>query len=209
MVSEQLVARGIDDQRVLDAMLAVPRHEFVPEEHRQFGYADGPLPIGAGQTISQPYVVALMSQTLALQGYEKVLEVGTGSGYQAAVLSMLAGQVFTIELHAEIGARAEKILRALAYANIICQVGDGSQGLPDEAPFDAILVTAAAPEVPLPLKSQLQPGGKIVLPSGGQQGQILECWQYADGKTWHEKKIAAVAFVPLRGKYGWDEAHWQ
>jgi len=171
MVSEQLSARNIRDRRVLAAMGAVPRHRFVPEEHRHLAYSDGPLPIGGGQTISQPYIVALMTQLLLLDGKETVLEIGTGSGYQAAVLAYLAQQVHTIERQSGLAERARAALTNLGIMNVAVHLGDGSLGLPEHAPYQAILVTAAAPEVPRLLLEQLAEGGRLVLPVGGRLGQ--------------------------------------
>ncbi len=204
MVREQLVARDITDPLVLKAMSEVPRHLFVPEELRSKAYYDGPLPIGYDQTISQPYIVALMTQLLDLRGGETVLEVGTGSGYQTAVLSRLAKQVFSIERHAALAERAGHVLAQLGYHNAEVVVGDGSQGLPDQAPFDAILVTAAAPDVPEPLKAQLADGGRLVMPVGGPGGQMLERL-IRDGSKWRVERIAPVMFVPLIGRHGWSE----
>jgi protein-L-isoaspartate(D-aspartate) O-methyltransferase len=207
MVSEQIVARGIRDPLVLDALRAVPRHRFVPPEYADMAYSDGPLPIGQGQTISQPYIVALMTEVLELRGDENVLEVGTGSGYQAAVLAHLAKQVHTIERHAALAERAENILLGLGISNVQVHVGDGSLGLPKYAPYQAIIVTAAAPAVPQPLLDQLDEGGRLVLPVGGTGSQILESWR-RQGENFEREAILAVAFVPLRGEHGWKQDHW-
>lgn len=207
MVDEQLKTRGIKDRRVLDAMGIVPRHLFVPPEHRQLAYADGPLPIGSGQTISQPYIVALMTQTLRLKGEETVLEIGTGSGYQAAVLAYLAEEVHTIERHEELALNARNMLMKLELTNTTVHVGDGTLGLPEYAPFDAILVTAAAPKIPQPLLDQLADGGRLILPVGGRIGQYLECWQRR-GPRFDRDILVPVAFVPLRGQHGWGESEW-
>ncbi|MER3514358.1 MAG: protein-L-isoaspartate O-methyltransferase [Chloroflexota bacterium] len=204
MVREQLVARDITDPLVLKVMSEVPRHLFVPEEVRDKAYRDSPLPIGHDQTISQPYIVALMTQALRLRGHEVVLEVGTGSGYQTAILSRLAKQVFSIEHHAELAERAGQILAQLGYHNVEVLAGDGSQGLPDQAPFDAILVAAAAPEVPWPLKAQLAEGGRLVIPIGGLHGQVLTRVTRQDDH-WSIEQLAPVMFVPLIGRYGWSE----
>jgi protein-L-isoaspartate(D-aspartate) O-methyltransferase len=185
-------------------MRSVPREQFVPPENRHLAYADGPLPIGQSQTISQPYIVALMTQLLELGGEEKVLEVGTGSGYQAAVLSHLAKSVHTIERHAPLARSAERVFSQLGLENIHIHVGDGTQGLPEEAPFEAIIVTAAAPEVPQPLLEQLADGGRLVIPVGGRRGQYLERWRrYADELK--SETLEPVAFVPLLGKHGWED----
>jgi len=207
MVDEQLKTRDIRDQRVLDAMCITPRHLFVPPEHRHLAYADGPLPLGSGQTISQPYIVALMTQTLRLKGQESVLEIGTGSGYQAAVLAYLAREVHTIERHEKLGKNARNVLMKLELTNATVHLGDGTLGLPDFAPFDAILVTAAAPKIPPPLLAQLADGGRLVLPVGGRIGQYLECWQRR-GTEYDRDVLVPVAFVPLRGQHGWGESEW-
>jgi protein-L-isoaspartate(D-aspartate) O-methyltransferase len=202
MVETQLVPRDISDPRVLQAMRAVPRHRFVPPEHQRYAYADGPLPIGYGQTISQPYIVALMTQLLALEGCETALEVGTGSGYQAAVLGLLAAQVHTIERHPPLADSAALILAELGYRNVQVHSGDGTLGLAELSPFAAIAVTAAAPRVPQALLDQLAPGGRLVIPVGSRGGQILELWQRQEGELRCEA-IIPVAFVPLVGRYGW------
>lgn len=208
MVKEQLVRRGIRDARVLAAMRQVPRHHFVPLEEMAYAYADGPLPIGNGQTISQPYIVALMTQLLRLHGGEIVLEVGTGSGYQAAVLAQITSQVHTIERHAHLAENARRALQALGLSNVQVHVGDGSIGLIEHAPYRGILVTAAAPEVPRPLLEQLADGGRLVLPVGGRGSQYLECWQRT-GPTFDHEVDIPVAFVPLRGQFGWKEPWWE
>jgi protein-L-isoaspartate(D-aspartate) O-methyltransferase len=205
MVRNQIQRRGVKDPRVLQAMQDVPRHLFVPSERRHQAYADGPLPIGGGQTISQPYIVALMTDLLELSGGECVLEVGTGSGYQAAVLSRLAKRVYSLERIPELASQAEVRLAELGCTNVEIHVGDGSVGLPEYAPYDGILVTAAAPRVPEALKEQLtQDGGVLVVPVGGRAGQILERWR-CEGETFQIEKVAPVAFVPLIGSQGWDE----
>ncbi len=208
MVEEQLRRRGIRDPRLLKAMLTVPRHRFVPSEHRHLAYVDGPLPIGAGQTISQPYIVALMTQLLLLQGDETVLEIGTGSGYQAAILAELAQQVHTIERHPELAERAKLILRELGYQNVHVHIGDGSLGLAEFAPYQGILVTAAAPKAPAALLEQLEDGGRLVIPVGGQWGQMLERWT-RHGDQFDQEEFVPVAFVPLRGEAGWKEDRWE
>jgi protein-L-isoaspartate(D-aspartate) O-methyltransferase len=199
MVREQLVARGIRDERVLAAMGSVPRHELVPESDRNAAYQDRPLPIGEGQTISQPYVVAAMSEAAALRGGERVLEVGTGSGYQAAVLSALAREVYTIEIEPALAARAKRDLERLGCTNVHPRTGDGYRGWPEAAPFDAILVTAAPEHVPPALLEQLAVGGRLVIPVGGRFEQ--ELWIYT--KTEHgveRRRMMPVRFVPLRGE---------
>ncbi len=204
MVDLQIVARGVNDQRVLNTMRSVPRHEFVPPEHREFAYRDAPLPITKEQTISQPYIVALMTELLALEGGEKVLEVGTGSGYQAAILAYLADEVHTIERYAELARQAKKNLEKLGLDNVFIHIGDGSLGLPHEAPFDVIIVTAAAPSVPRELLKQLKENGRLVIPVGGKGSQFLECWRKIEGVEECES-ILPVAFVPLVGDQGWKE----
>lgn len=208
MVRDQIVARGIRDPLLLDALSEVPRHRFVPAEYMDMAYADGPLPIGQGQTISQPYIVALMTELLELTGEEVVLEVGTGSGYQAAILAKLARIVHTIERHGELAERAERILQAIGVTNIQVHVGDGSLGLPKYAPFQAIIVTAAAPGVPQPLFDQLAPGGRLVIPVGASGMQDLQCWKRV-GDDFNSKSVLPVAFVPLRGEHGWKEERWR
>jgi protein-L-isoaspartate(D-aspartate) O-methyltransferase len=203
MIREQLESRDIHDQRVLEAMRQVPRHRFVPPEHRHLAYADGPLPIGSEQTISQPYIVALMTQLLGLQGEEKVLEIGTGSGYQAAVLAHLAAEVHTIELHDSLAKQAESTLKSLGLNNVHVHVGDGSKGWPEAAPYQGIIVTAGAPDVPRPLLTQLDEGGRLVVPVGSRGGQFLERWIRQDSE-YRREQIAPVAFVPLFGKHGWE-----
>ncbi len=203
MVRTQIAARGITDERVLEAMRRVPRHIFVPELHRDEAYADYPLPIGHGQTISQPFIVALMCSLLGLQGDEKVLEVGTGSGYQAAVLAHLAREVHTIERIPALAEQAARRLAELGLENVHVHIGDGSLGLPDEAPFDGILVAAAAPRVPQPLLEQLSDGGRLVAPVGSRGWQVLERWTRR-GNSWKREIYDSVAFVPLIGEHGWE-----
>lgn len=204
MVKNQLRRRDIRDPQVLEAMVKVPRHRFVSGEYQNMAYSDGPLPIGCGQTISQPYIVALMTQLLELKGDTKVLEVGTGSGYQAAVLAHLAHEVHTIERHEELALEAVERLAELGLTNVEVHIGDGSQGLVEFAPYDGILVTAAAPSLPQALKEQLKTGGRIVIPVGGRGGQFLECWTRTEN-DYECRNVIPVAFVPLLGRYGWDE----
>lgn len=204
MVEQQFVARGISDERVLKAMLEVPRHLFVPESQRSQAYTDRPLSIGYGQTISQPYMAASMTAALHLTGTEKVLEIGTGSGYQAAVLSRIARKVITIECVAELAETASKTLSDLGYDRVDVVVGDGSTGMPTEAPFDAIMFTAAAPEVPPPLRDQLADGGRIVGPIGSRLDQVLVRLQRS-GDDWEREVLMAVIFVPLIGRHGWQD----
>ena len=207
MVAEQIARRGIRDPRVLDAMHRVPRHLFVSSELCSRAYQDRPLPTGYGQTISQPYIVALMTELLQLSGSETVLEVGTGSGYQAAVLALLAREVHTIEYHPELAAQAREKLLELGFANVFFHVGDGSEGLPEYAPFDGILVTAAAPRTPRSLLDQLAVGGRLVIPIGSRYEQDLIRWVHARG-GYRKRTVAPVAFVLLRGRYGWKDAEW-
>jgi len=197
MVSQQLKARDITDLRVLAAMGKVPRHLFVPEHLRILAYADQPLPIGSDQTISQPYIVALMSQWAEVKPGDKVLEVGTGSGYQAAVLAELAGQVYTVELLPELTRAAAARLKELGYRQVQVKCGDGYQGWPEAAPFDAILVTAAAPQVPPALARQLKEGGRLVIPVGPAGGlQTLHKFRKVQGSLKEEENLP-VRFVPL------------
>ena len=202
MVDEQLRGRDITDDRVLDAMRQIPRHLFIPADLKSQAYLDGPLRLGQGQTISQPYIVALMTQLLELHGDEAVLEIGTGSGYQAAVLSRLARQIYSLERIPELAEGARQVLQELGINNVEVLQRDGSGGLPEHAPFHAIVVTAAAPQVPSPLKEQLAEGGRLVLPVGSQDGQMLERWM-REGDDFRCQRIAPVAFVPLVGEYGW------
>ncbi len=205
MVEEQLIPRGIRDQRVLQAMREVPRHLFVPPHLRDAAYQDTPLPIGEGQTISQPYIVALMTEALELNGEEKVLEIGTGSGYQAAILSLLAKEVYTIERIASLARRAEETLSRLGYENVWVKVGNGTLGWPEHAPYDAIMVTAAAPEVPAPLKEQLADGGRLIAPVGSHWSQMLVRVKRS-GDRFISRNLTSVVFVPLVGEFGWSDS---
>lgn len=202
MVQGQIAARGITSPRVLEAFQEVPRHLFVPPNQRLFAYQDGPLPIGLGQTISQPYIVAYMTAQLHLQGDEILLEIGTGSGYQAAILGTLVREVHTIERHPRLASVAGQILNDLGYSNITIHEGDGTHGLPEHAPYQGIMVTAAAPEVPQPLLDQLGEGGRLVMPVGGRGGQLLQLYQRKAGEI-IRKDLTPVAFVPLIGDHGW------
>jgi protein-L-isoaspartate(D-aspartate) O-methyltransferase len=202
MVIEQIARRGVKKSSILEVMKNVPRHLFIPVEEMGWAYADGPLPIGQGQTISQPYIVALMSELLGIEAQARVLEVGTGSGYQAAVLGELAAEVHTIELIPELARKAKEILTTLGYTDVHVHLGDGSMGWKEAAPYDGILVTAASPIIPPPLLEQLADGGRLVIPVGGHGIQVLEVVQRKGNMFVHEKNIA-VAFVPLRGEYGW------
>jgi protein-L-isoaspartate(D-aspartate) O-methyltransferase len=196
MVRTQLIDRGIRDPRVLQAMLEVPRHEFVPEELRSEAYEDRPLPIGAGQTISQPYIVALMLQHLALQASDRVLDVGTGSGYVTALLSRMCAEVYSIERYPELTAAAENVLRRLGYSNVKVIVGDGTRALPEYSPFDAILVSAAAAKLPSALVDQLREGGRMVVPVGSPLSQELQLIRKMNGKAEIEH-LEGCRFVPL------------
>jgi protein-L-isoaspartate(D-aspartate) O-methyltransferase len=204
MVDSQIRARGVTDPRVLAAMAKVPRHRFVPRHLWEQAYNDYPLPIGEDQTISQPYIVALMTEALELKGTEKVLELGTGSGYQTAVLAELAAQVFTIDRIPSLVLSAEKVLKELGYTNITVQVGDGTLGWPGEAPFDAILVTAGSPQVPPPLVDQLAMGGRIVIPVGDRYSQTLTRVRRSPEGLRHEY-LGGCRFVKLIGRHGWQE----
>jgi protein-L-isoaspartate(D-aspartate) O-methyltransferase len=210
MVETQIRRRGVSSERVLEAMATVPRHEFIPRQFLNDAYADKPLPIGEGQTISQPYMVAAMTEALDLKGSERVLEIGTGSGYQAAVLSSLASQVITVESHTSLALAAQELLTRLGYANVHVHNGDGSAGLPDAAPYDAILVTAGAPQIPQGFAKQLREGGRIVIPVGDREKQNLVCAQKKHGEL-KSRVLFGCKFVLLLGRYGWnrDERKFQ
>jgi protein-L-isoaspartate(D-aspartate) O-methyltransferase len=204
MIEKQLRRRGIHDAHVLSAMATVPREEFLPRELRQRAYDDAPLPIGEGQTISQPYIVGAMTAALNLTGNERVLEVGTGCGYQAAILSLLSKTVFSIESRSQLAAAAGARLERLGYANVHIHCGDGTLGLPELAPFDAILVAAAAPVVPEPLRSQLAEGGRLILPVGDAENQeLLRIERH--GNSFETLTLEPCRFVPLVGHHGWKE----
>jgi protein-L-isoaspartate(D-aspartate) O-methyltransferase len=196
MVRTQLAGRGISDLRVLDAMRSVPRQEFVPEIFRRDAYEDHPLPIGEGQTISQPYIVAAMLEHLALQARDRVLEIGTGSGYVTALLSLLSAEVYSVERHGPLGASAENTLHRLGYRNVKVRVGDGSQGWAEYAPFDAILVSAATPEMPPALFAQLRDGGRMMVPIGPPSSQELQLVRKVSGRP-EVKLLEGCRFVPL------------
>jgi protein-L-isoaspartate(D-aspartate) O-methyltransferase len=207
MVYEQLMTRGIKDTRVLDAMRRIPRHLFLPKRVQEVAYRDGALPIGRKQTMSQPYIVALMTEMLELDGTEHVLEIGTGSGYQTAVLCELAANVVSVERYPLLAGRSGDILARLGYENVDIYIGDGSQGLPDMAPYDAIIVTAAAPALPEPLRQQLKPdGGRLVLPIGSRESQRLER-VVREGDNWLMERTIPVRFVPLVGSHGFDSGN--
>lgn len=199
MVKFQLMGRDITDKDVLAAMERVPRHEFVPEEYRSQAYADHPLPIGYGQTISQPYIVALMTQLLELRPTDKVLEIGTGSGYQAAILAELCKEVYTVEIIKELAEQAEKRLKRLGYTNIRVKHGDGYYGWEEHAPFDAIIVTAAPDHIPPPLIAQLKDGGRMVIPVGPPGGYQTLWLVKKEGEKIITRNITGVIFVPLTG----------
>ena len=205
MVEEQVIARGIADQRVIDAMLKVPRHKFVEQALEGKAYQDAPLPIGEKQTISQPYMVAVMSEALALNGSETVLEIGTGSGYQAAVLALLADRVFSLERIPSLARRARKVLDECGFGKVNIRLADGTQGWQEMAPFDAILVTAGAPEVPQHYLDQLAVGGRLIIPVGDQESQLLLRVTRTGEKEYLEEKMLGCRFVPLIGDYGWQE----
>ncbi len=202
MVAGQIAARGIRDPRLLAAMESVPRHCFVPDESQEWAHSDAPLPIGHGQSISQPYIVALMTGLLELRGSERVLEVGTGSGYQAAVLGRMAAEVHSMELLPDLAGLAAARLRKLGFSNVHVHTGDGSCGWPEAAPYAGILVAAAAPSAPQLLLDQLADGGRMVLPVGGRGYQELEVWR-RQGETFERVPHIPVAFVLLRGEHGW------
>jgi protein-L-isoaspartate(D-aspartate) O-methyltransferase len=198
MVKEQVEARGVKDPLVLAAMRTVPRHDFVPPAALAEAYGDHPLPIGHGQTVSQPYIVAFMTETLGLKGGEKVLEVGTGSGYQAAVLAGMAGEVYSIEIVAPLAEEARERMARLGYRNVFVRGGDGYKGWPEAAPFDAIIVTAAAPKIPEPLKAQLKDGGRLVIPVGDENQELVVLTRRGD--AFEERRVLPVRFVPMTGE---------
>jgi protein-L-isoaspartate(D-aspartate) O-methyltransferase len=204
MVETQLISRGISDSRVLEAMRKVPRHLFVEEALKEQAYSDFPLPIGEKQTISQPYIVALMTESLGLKGHEKILEIGTGSGYQAAILAELADRVFSIERFPGLAYRANQVLQKQGYQNIIIRVADGSLGWPDEAPFDGIMATAGTPKIPQSLIDQLGMDGRLVLPVGDRLSQeLILVERVPEGIK--KSNLGGVRFVDLVGKGGWEE----
>ncbi len=207
MVDSQIRARGITDERVIKAMEKVPRHLFVEEALWDQAYNDNPLPIGENQTISQPYMVALMTEALQLKGPEKVLEIGTGSGYQTAVLAELADQVFSIERIAFLASRARKILDSLKYFNVAIRVGDGSYGWKEESPFDGIIVTAGAPDIPRTMVEQLSVGGRLVIPVGNRYAQnLMRITRLSENlNDLREEDLGACRFVSLIGEYGWQQ----
>ena len=204
MVESQLISRGIKDVRVLGAMRKVPRHRFVEEALVSQAYNDHPLPIGEKQTISQPYMVAMMTEALELHGNEKVLEIGTGSGYQTAILAELADKIYSIERIRSLSIKARRILDELGYFNVVLKVSDGTLGLKEEAPLDAIIVTAGSPEVPQPLVDQLAMGGRLVVPVGDRYTQsLMKIVRGKEGIT--KKDLGGCRFVNLLGRHGWKE----
>ncbi|MFC1552368.1 protein-L-isoaspartate(D-aspartate) O-methyltransferase [Candidatus Latescibacterota bacterium] len=203
MLKEQIIKRGIKDERVLTAMGSVPRHLFVDQAFWPRAYGDYPLPIGNDQTISQPYIVALMSQELGLVEGSRVLEIGTGSGYQAAVLAVMGCTVFTIERHAELSLNAESIVKSLGISSVKFKVGDGTTGWPEESPYDGIIVTAGAPSVPEELIAQLNTGGRLVIPVGDRSSQRMQIIEKGENII-EKREITGCTFVPLIGKQGWE-----
>ena len=204
MVREQIIMRGIKDERLIDAFYKVERHKFVSEELQGSAYADYPVSIGEGQTISQPYIVALMTECLGLSGKERVLEIGTGSGYQAAILSKLVKEVYTIERFVSLAKKAQSALEKSGYTNVKLKVGDGTLGWPEEAPFERIIITAASPRIPLPLFEQLAENGKMVIPLGETFSQVLTVAEKKDSKM-ETTPICGCVFVPLIGEFGWEK----
>jgi protein-L-isoaspartate(D-aspartate) O-methyltransferase len=204
MVKEQIVPRGVEDERVMEAMNAVPRHLFVDASYEHQAYNDYPLPIGHGQTISQPYMVAVMTELLELKGSEKVLEIGTGSGYQTAILASLCDRVYSIERISALTAQARKTLKQLGLKNVNCIVGDGSIGWKEYAPYDGIIVTAGAPEIPNALITQLAEKGRLVIPVGDEFSQVLNVVKKHKGRIYRQEHFGCT-FVPLVGKRGWDK----
>ena len=206
MVEEQIQRRGVKDVRVLEDMRVLPRHLFVDADLSDEAYADHPLPIGYGQTISQPYIVAFMTASLGLRGQEKVLEIGTGSGYQAALLGRLAKEVHTVERVPQLAERAQIVLERLGIRNVSVHVGDGSLGWPEMSPYECIITTAAAPQVPDVFLEQLAPNGKMIIPVGTRWRQVLELWTRTD-QGFEKEEILPVVFVPLLGAKGWQDSN--
>lgn len=205
MVAHQIAQRGITDRRLLEAMRKVRREAFVPEDYQEMAFEDGPLPIGEGQTISQPYIVAIMAEAAALKPEDRILEVGAGSGYAAAVFAELTAHVYTIERHPALAAKAEETLRSLGYANVSVRTGDGTRGWPEAAPFDAIVVAASGPRVPDSLKEQLAIGGRLVMPIGEGRPQALYKVTRLGREKFEEENLGSVQFVLLVGEEGWAD----
>lgn len=205
MIGSQLVARGVRTEAVLDAFRRVPRELFIPPELADRAYEDGALPVDCGQTISQPYIVARMTELLELTPSDRVLEVGTGTGYQTAILANLAAEVFTIEWHLKLMTAAVRRLRQLELANVTFRCGDGSLGWPEQAPFDAIIVTAGGPRVPESLRQQMSLGGRLVMPIGPKDDQVLVRVRRAGESDWRQEQVLACRFVKLMGAEGWSE----
>lgn len=203
MVEEQIEARGVCDERVIQAMLEVPRHQFVSDNQQIYAYDDRPLPIGQGQTISQPYIVAFMIEALEPIATDRVLEIGTGSGYAASVLSRVVSEVYSIETVEVLAARAKKTIEQLEYKNVHLRTGDGTRGWPDAAPFDGILVSAGAPVIPASLVAQLAPGGRLLIPVGDRVDQSLLRLRRSPNGDLVQENLAVVRFVPLIGEEGW------
>ncbi|MDD5454681.1 MAG: protein-L-isoaspartate(D-aspartate) O-methyltransferase [Candidatus Ratteibacteria bacterium] len=204
MVDCQIKARGINGEKVLKAMREIPRHLFIPEQQRSYAYEDFPVPIGEGQTISQPHIVALMTEMLQLKGHEKVLEIGTGSGYQSAILSKIAKEVYTVEKIEYLALKAEKIFKILGYNNIKVKIGDGTEGWSEHAPYDGIIITAGSPKIPEPLIEQISEDGRLVIPIGDAFSQDLTVAQKIKGKL-TKRIICGCIFVPLIGKHAWEK----
>lgn len=204
MINAQLIARGISDEKVLNAFKKIPRHEFVPEENKPDAYEDCPLPIGKGQTISQPYMAALMTELLKLKDDSRVLEIGTGSGYQTAILCDIAAEVYSIERIPYLAERAGKILNGLGYKNFKINTGDGSTGWAEHSPYDGILVTAGAPKIPESLVAQLKESGRLVVPVGNSFSQVLTLVE-KKGRSFNTEQVCGCVFVPLIGKDGWRD----
>ncbi len=204
MINQQLIARGIKDEKVLEAFRRVPRHKFVRPEDKDSSYDDGPLPIGQGQTISQPYIVALMTEALEIEGNDKVLEIGTGSGYQAAILAELAREVYSIERVSQLGEITQNKLKDMGYTNIFIKIGDGTKGWGENAPYNAIIITAASPKVPSSLWKQLAMGGRMIIPVGDLTSQNLLLLKKTD-KGRVKYNLGGCRFVPLLGENGWRD----
>jgi protein-L-isoaspartate(D-aspartate) O-methyltransferase len=203
MMVDGIEEKGVKDERVLLAMRLIPRHIFISEEIRELAYKDHPLPIGKEQTISQPFIIALMTENLEIKEDQKILEIGTGSGYHTAILASLAGEIITVEVFEELSEKAKKILKKLGFDNVRFFVGDGSEGLPEFSPYDRICVSAASPDIPPPLLEQLKPGGIMVIPIGDENEQVLsKIIKEGNGKGFIKKELCGCKFVKLKGKYG-------